>query len=168
MTAPLATTGSMRFVLALALALGVPGLVQAQAPVRSEVVVVLAREAAGTIDPSLRALPALRRPPFNTFRSMKVLERKPLRLVQGRPAQVKLPNGRTLRVELQGKLPDGRYRVKVSINRPGRRDYLPLLTVVAAPGDPFFVAGQRFQGGTLVVGVRVGQAPRGPAVRPAR
>ena len=26
-------------------------------------------------------------------------------------------------------------------------------------GDPFFVAGQAHQGGTLVVGVRVGQAP---------
>ncbi len=140
---------------------------EAQGAVASEVLVVLAKEAAGQVDRALTAFPALRRPPFNSFRSMKLLERKALKLAEHKPVKVRLPNGRTLRIELLGRLPDGRHRVKVSINRPGRRDYLPLLTVVAAPGDPFFVAGQRHQGGTLVVGVRVGSPPpRGGTVRP--
>ncbi len=60
-------------------------------------------------------------------------------------------------------MPNGRYRVRVSINRPEQNDYLPLLSVVASPGDPFFVAGQRHQGGTLVIGVRVGTRPDAPA-----
>ena len=54
------------------------------------------------------------------------------------------------------KLKDGRFRLSLSINRPGQRDYLPVMTVVAAPGDPFFVAGQKHDGGTLIIGVRVG------------
>ena len=60
-----------------------------------------------------------------------------------------------LRLKLLQTTPDGRYRIKVSINRPNESDYLPLLQVEAAPGDPFFVAGQAFDGGTLIVGVRL-------------
>ena len=52
-------------------------------------------------------------------------------------------------------MPDGRYKVRAAINRPNKSDYLPLLQVVASAGDPFFVAGQSYQGGTLVVGVTV-------------
>jgi len=67
---------------------------------------------------------------------------------------------------LQQEMPNGRFRVRVSINRPNQRDYLPLLQVVASPGDPFFVAGQSHAGGTLVIGVRVGE--RAAAATPAQ
>jgi len=135
-------------------------LAQGSAGTPARVLVVLAREAPGRIDPSLRDVPALRRPPFNTFRSMEVLERDGIRLLEDRPTQVALPNGRRLRITLQQVLPDGRFRVQVSINRPEQSDYLPLLTVVASPGEPFFVAGQSFRGGTLVVGVEFGPGSR--------
>lgn len=124
-----------------------------------EVLVVLAKEEQGTIDPSLRDEPALRRPPFNAFRSMKVLSKPSMKLRVKQPKEIALPNGRKLRLAVEQVMPDGRYRVKVSINRPNQNDYLPLLQVVASPGDPFFVAGQSFQGGTLVIGVRIGQKP---------
>ena len=130
---------------------------QAQADAApAEVLVVLAKEAPGKIDPRLKDLPALRRAPFNAFRSMKILSRKMLRLVKGKDATVDLPNGRRVKLALVQKMSDGRFRVKVAINRPKKNDYLPLLQVVAAPGDPFFVAGQGHKGGTLVIGVRVG------------
>jgi hypothetical protein len=129
----------------------------AQEAVSAEVLVVLAKEEAGDIDASLRSMAALRRPPFNTFRSMQVLSRPRVGLLPEQPSEIRLPNGRSLRLVLQQVMPDGRYRVRVSINRPNQNDYLPLLQVVASPGDPFFVAGQSHQGGTLVVGVRVGQ-----------
>ncbi|MCA9614750.1 MAG: hypothetical protein H6721_22395 [Sandaracinus sp.] len=131
---------------------------EAQRPTPGEVVVVLAKEAPGTIAPELAELTALRRPPFDSFRSMEVLERRGLSLRVGTPAEVVLPNGRKLRIELQRIGPDGRFRVKVSIQREGEQDYLPLLQVVASPGDPFFVAGQSHQGGTLVIGIRLGDA----------
>jgi len=128
---------------------------EATANVPAEVLVVLAKEEAGEIDPELKKLTALRRPPFNSFRSMKILSRPKLTLTPGKDAFVSLPNGRRLKLTLLRVMPDGRYKVRAAINRPNKSDYLPLLQVVASAGDPFFVAGQSYQGGTLVVGVTV-------------
>jgi hypothetical protein len=125
------------------------------ASVPAEVLVVLAKEEQGQIDPQLKKLTALRRPPFNSFRSMKILSRPKLTLTPGKDAFVSLPNGRRLKLTLLRVMPDGRYKVRAAINRPNKSDYLPLLQVVASAGDPFFVAGQSYQGGTLVVGVTV-------------
>lgn len=129
----------------------------AQAQQTGEVLVVLAKEGEGAIDPALQNLAALQRPPFDAFNSMEILSRPRIRLRANAPEVVTLPNGRRLQIVLQQVLPDGRFRIRVSINRPNQRDYLPLLTVVASPGDPFFVAGQSHAGGTLIVGVRVGE-----------
>lgn len=123
--------------------------------VPAEVLVVLAKEEAGSIDPELKKLTALRRPPFNSFRSMQILSKPKVKLTPGKDAVVSLPNGRRLKLALLQIMPDGRYKMKVSINRPDKSDYLPLLQVVASAGDPFFVAGQTYKGGTLVVGVTV-------------
>lgn len=123
---------------------------------QGELFVVLASPNAGAVDPSLAREPALQQAPFNMFHSMRVLERRGMSLRSAQAFTTQLPNGRTLRVELLGTTPDHRYRVRVSINRAGQTDYLQLLTVVAAPGDPFFVVGQNYQGGTLVIGLRIG------------
>ncbi len=123
--------------------------------VPAEVLVVLAKEEPGNIDPQLKKMTALRRPPFNSFRSMKILSRPKLKLTPGKDALVSLPNGRRMKLTLLRVMPDGRYKVRAAINRPNKSDYLPLLQVVASAGDPFFVAGQTYQGGTLVVGVIV-------------
>lgn len=137
--------------------------------VPAEIVVVLASEAEGQIDETLAEMPALRRPPFNAYRTMQVLTRSQgLTLSPAAPIEFTLPNGRTLRVELDRTADDGRHRVRVSINTPGQADYLPLLSVLSTPGEPFFIAGQTYAvgpvSGTLVIGVRVGQrAPGGGA-----
>jgi hypothetical protein len=128
---------------------------QSISKVPAEVLVVLAKEEPGNVDPELKKLTALRRPPFNSFRSMKILSRPKLTLTPGKDALVSLPNGRRMKLTLLRVMPDGRYKVKAAINRPDKADYLPLLQVVASAGDPFFVAGQTYQGGTLVVGVTV-------------
>ena len=125
------------------------------ASVPAEVLVVLAKEEQGKIDPELQKLTALRRPPFTSFRSMTVLSKPKLTLKPGKDEIVTLPNGRRLKLTLLRAMPDGRYKVRAAINRPNKADYLPLLQVVASAGDPFFVAGQSYQGGTLVVGVTV-------------
>ncbi len=141
---------------ALALTLALPDFAAAQTHhLTAEITIVVAREDGSTIDPELRQLPALRRAPFNAFRSMRVHSRPSVSLDENHEADIVLPNGRRLRLKLLQVTPDGRYRLKVSINRPGEADYLPLLQVEAAPGDPFFVAGQAFEGGTLIVGVRL-------------
>lgn len=150
---------SLMLAIAIAAALGAEGTAAAQQAVEGEVLVILAKEEDGVRDPALREIAALGRPPFNSFGSMEILSRPRVSLRIGRPTTVDLPNGRRLRLVLQQVMPNGRYRVRVSINRPNQNDYLPLLSVVASPGDPFFVAGQRHAGGTLVIGVRVGIPP---------
>lgn len=124
--------------------------------VPGEVFVILANEAAGEVDASLGNIAALKQPPFSSFKSMKIVSRSPLELAPKQAATVELPNGRTLQLELIERAADGRFKVQVSINKPHEKDYLPLLQVVASAGEPFFVAGQKYQGGTLVIGLRIG------------
>lgn len=125
--------------------------------VAGEVIVVLAGDGEGGVDPSLGNIKALKQPPFNAFKSMKILSRTPVALQTTQASTVDLPNGRRLQLTLIERMPDGRTKVQVSINKPGQKDYLPLLQVIASAGEPFFVAGQKYQGGTLVIGVRVGE-----------
>lgn len=122
----------------------------------AEVLVIHANTEGDGIDPQLAKLEALRKPPFDSFKKQSLIRRVEVKLEPGKEAEVELPNGRKLHLVLLEKLKDGRLRVSVSINRPGQRDYLPVMTVSAAPGDPFFVAGQKHEGGTLIIGVRVG------------
>jgi hypothetical protein len=126
--------------------------------VGGEVWVVLATGYEGTIDPALSHLRGLKHPPFNAYKSMKVLSRKTVQLQLDQPVEMELPKNRTLVLRLVERLPDGRAKVQVSINRPNQRDSLPSLQVIASAGEPFFVAGQKFEGGTLVIGVRVGES----------
>ena len=126
------------------------------AGVPAEVLVILGNTEGSGIDPQLDKLEALRKPPFDAYPKKTLLQRVELRLTPGGSAEVDLPNGRKLRLSLLDTLKDGRFRLSLSINKPGQRDYLPVMTVSAAPGDPFFVAGQKHDGGTLIIGVRAG------------
>ena len=123
--------------------------------VSAQVTVILGREIAGVIDLRLEHLAALRQPPFNAFHSMDVYSVHDVTLTRGVPTTIDLPNGRVLQIILEEVTPDGRSHLRVSINRRSQSDYLPVLEVAAPPGDPFFVAGQNFQGGTLIIGVQV-------------
>lgn len=142
--------------LAFALAAGA-SQAAAQAVVPATVMVVLGSVQGSGTDAALAKLEALRKPPFDTFTKKTLLKRADVQLGAGKEVEVELPNGRKLRLSLLERTADGRYRVSVSINRPGKQDYLPVMTVVAAPGDPFFVAGQKHEGGTLIIGVSVGK-----------
>lgn len=133
---------------------------RAQSSVHGEVFVILASDVPGVIAPELAGIAALRQPPFSSFGSMTLLGSHPVDLAVGSPVDIPLPNGRVLQVLAEARTADGRYPTRVSINRPGESDYLPVLSVLAAPCDPFFVAGQSFGGGTLVIGVRLGDRCR--------
>jgi hypothetical protein len=123
----------------------------------AEVLVIWASEDDGPFDPTLTTIKALKQPPFNGFTSMKIFSRENLNLAPEEPHEIQLPKRRKLRITLGERRRDGRFKVQISINRPNKMDYLPLLEVIASPGEPFFVAGQKYYGGTLVIGVRVGE-----------
>jgi hypothetical protein len=126
------------------------------AAVPAEVLVVLASGEEGSVDESLSDIRALKHPPFNEYKTLKLLSRSKVQLPLDQSVEMALPNGRMLVLRLVKKLPDGRAKVQVSISRPHRKEYLPLLEVIASTGEPFFVAGQRYGGGTLVLGIRAG------------
>jgi hypothetical protein len=127
-------------------------------PMAAEVLIVLASGEDGAIDPSLSHVRALKHPPFNEYKTLKLLSRSHVQLPREEPVEIALPNGRTLVLRLVSLLHDGRAKIQVSISRPHRKEYLPFLEVIASTGEPFFVAGQRFEGGTLVLGIRAGDA----------
>lgn len=130
--------------------------VSAQETIDGEILVILASETAGTIAPELAGIAALRQAPFSSYRSMSLLASHPVSLVIDRPMDIPLPNGRVMQVIAEERLPDGRVRTRVSINRPGERDYLPGATLLLPRCEPAFLAGQSFGGGTLVLGIRFG------------
>jgi len=152
-------TASIAVAVALALtaSLAVAQRGATTATAEGDILIVLASREEGPVDPRLASVPALRRSPFDIYRSMRLLSSPRVRLTAGTPEIVELPNGRHMRLVLREVTAEGRYRMQVSINRPGQRDYLPELDVVASPGDPVFIAGQSFQNGTLVIGIRLGQ-----------
>jgi hypothetical protein len=141
-------------VLVLAYLLALPAFAAAEQTLTGEVMVILAKAEPGAFDPKLAKLPALRKPPFDGYQSMTLLSSADVRLRDEAATFTELPKGRKLMLKLLGRTADGRQRVEVSINKPGKRDYLPLLTILASR-QPFFVAGQNYRGGTLIIGVRV-------------
>lgn len=143
----------------LAAAFGLLGLdVSAQnKPVTCEVMVLHATQqpGPGSIDPSIGNMPQLTKPPFSAYNTYKLLGKASLPLDKGKPQTHTLPNSRILQVTLQEVTADNRYKVAAAINQPNGKDFLRLLEVTAAPNETFFVAGQSYQNGILVIGMRM-------------
>ncbi len=106
-----------------------------------------------SIDPQLRDLPQLTRDqPFVRYNVYRLLDRRQFRLDEGKPVGENLANGRSLQVVLEGVAADAgekRYRVQAQIGEPGKKAFLRSLEVTASANQPFFVAGQSYDGGTL-------------------
>jgi hypothetical protein len=114
------------------------------------------------IDPQVAKMPQLTQPPFSAYNSYALLDKKVLPLDamktaepwKGKPsAPYTLVNGRILQVTLIESLADKRFQVGAEINQPGGQAFLKLLEVKAAANEPFFVAGQSYKDGILVIGI---------------
>jgi hypothetical protein len=127
-------------------------------PVPAQVTIILGSTEGAGVSPELQKIEALKKAPFDAFPKKALLKRVDVVIEVGSFKEIELPNGRKLKLSVLEKTKDGGYRVSVSINRPNQQDYLPVVTVVAAPGDPFFVAGQKYDGGTMIIGLSVGKA----------
>jgi len=103
------------------------------------------------IDPRVRDLPELTKPPFASFATYALLENARLPLQRTEKATHRLPNGRILAAELVAVEPSGAVRLSASISEPGGSAFLPLLEVRAKVGQRFIVAGQGYRRGILVL-----------------
>lgn len=138
-----------------------PAQAPAAASVNMEVIVLHATNDSTGIDPKIGKIPELSKPPFSSYNSYKLLDRPKIGVQKGKQTTVKLPNGRDMAVALKDILAPKkkdevtRYVVSTSIQKPGGNTFLPLLEVNAKAGEWFFVAGQTYKGGILVVGIKV-------------
>ena len=136
--------------------LALVSLAQAQPPQRAtlEVMVLHATQAPGpgSIGPGIGNMPQLQQPPFSAWNTYRLLAKQSLVLQQGAPMTYALPNGRVLQITLAGIAPGPRFKIAAAINQPGGSSYLKLLEVTAPPNQTFFVAGQQFQGGVIIIG----------------
>ena len=55
-------------------------------------------------------------------------------------------------ITLTNVLPGPRYEIAAAINQPGGGAYINLLRLTTPPNDTFFVAGQQYRGGVIVIG----------------
>ncbi len=109
----------------------------------------------GSIAPSIGNMPQLKRPPFSAYNTYTLLAKQSMTLVKGTPQNYTLVNGRVLQVTLSNVTPGPRYEISAAINQPGGGPYLNLLRVTVPPNDTFFVAGQQYQGGVIVIGFTI-------------
>ena len=110
-------------------------------------------DAGSTPDPRVAKMPQLARPPFSAFNTFKVLDQKALALLKGQAVSQSLANGQTLQLKLLDVTADRRFHVAAALTNAAGQTVLRTLDVKAAPDEPFFVAGQSFEGGTLVIGI---------------
>jgi hypothetical protein len=100
-----------------------------------------------------QGMPQLTKPPFSVFNTYRILDKKIIPLPVGNTGPYTLPNNRVLQVTFVNQTPDKRLHIRVAINQPGGNAYLKLLEVTAGPNETFFVAGQPYNGGVLVLGI---------------
>jgi hypothetical protein len=116
-----------------------------------ELLVLHATHGKKGIDPRLRDLPELTKPPFSSYDTYGVLERVRLPLETKHAATRRLPNGRVLGTELLAVEGKDIVHLAASISEPGGGAFLPLLEVCAHRGQHFIVAGQKYESGILVL-----------------
>jgi len=134
-----------------ALFAGVPREADAQpAGPKAEVLVIHGTNCpGGTVDPAVGDVPPLK------HNCWKLLDRRLLPLAQGSPASMPLANGRTFQVVYNGPTPDRRYKISALISKPDGAGFNPLADITAEPGKKFHVGGFGYQGGSLVLAIRI-------------
>ncbi len=135
----------------LAVGIGSSAPAEAQGSPKAEVLVIHASTVAGapSMDPKLANLGQLKKVPFNNYNVFKLLDTKTLPLAKSGPG-LALANGYQLGLSLtsvEGKT----FKIVPSLAKGGAPSVLP--EVSAKAGEPFFVAGQSYQGGILIIAV---------------
>ena len=123
----------------------------APAPVAVDAEVTLihaSNNADAGIDPRIGKLPNI-----GSYKSYQLLSQSNM-TIRKAPSTTTLPNGRILQISLKD-VKDKQYIIDTSINQPGGTAFLPLLEVRASVGVPVFIAGQSYQGGMLIIAIKI-------------
>jgi hypothetical protein len=123
--------------------------------VNAEIMVLFATqvEGHGSIDPAIGNLPQLKKPPLSAYNTYKLLDKRSLAIQMGASSTYTLANGRVLQVSFVEPTAEQGFHVKAAINQPGGNAYLKLLELTAKANEPFFVGGQSFNGGSILLAI---------------
>lgn len=123
----------------------------ADAPPKAEVMVIHATKCEEkSVDPRIGEAP-----PALGYDCLKLLEKKTLPLALNKASTAPLPNGRTFQL-LHTSRVDQRYKVTASISSADKSGkFVKLADITADPNKPFNVGGFTYQGGVLVLTVRI-------------
>lgn len=119
------------------------------------------KTAAGGVDPKLGPQPALGKPPFTAWDTFVLLRRSGAVLAKGMAWKTKLPSGYELMIGLKdvivAKKGDApmKFVLTARLAKPGSTVTEPALEATAVAGEMVFVPTPRYQGGILVVGVKI-------------
>lgn len=127
--------------------------------VDAEILILHANNSGRGIDPKVRDLPQLKKPPFSSYNSYRVLGQSRVSLPLGRPIDTQLPNNGTFRISFKEALAPARFKLATTILQPDGKPFLPLLEVALPYNEFFFVGAQSYtdnkQEGKLVLAVRL-------------
>ncbi|HEU4537327.1 MAG TPA: hypothetical protein VFS00_24575 [Polyangiaceae bacterium] len=155
---PLLSLASVSLTPAAALA-GPPTAPTASSPapvtLAVEMMVLHATNVGGGIDSRVGNLAQLKKPPFSTYDTYKLLTQSRTPLVQGAETPVALPDGGKVRLTLKQTMAPGRGKMSVSIQKPDGSVFLPLAELTTGTDGPFFVGGYRHKTGILVIGFKL-------------
>jgi len=123
----------------------------------ASVVVLHALNDGKGIDPKIGKMPQLKQPPFSSYNSYRLLKRSKLSLTTAKAEALTLPNRGKLAIKLTKVQPGkrgGRYLINTRIDRPDGKKFFSG-DFKARPGKLFFVAGERYKKGILVLGISI-------------
>jgi len=123
----------------------------ADAPPKAEVMVIHATKCdKKSVDPQIGDTP-----PALGYDCLKLVEKKTMPLALNQPSTTPLPNGRTFQLLHTSKV-GARFKVTASISpADGSRGFTKLADITADANKPFNVGGFSYQGGVLVLTVRI-------------
>lgn len=123
----------------------------ADAPPKAEVMVIHATKCdKKSVDPQIGDTP-----PALGYDCLKLVEKKTMPLALNQPSTTPLPNGRTFQLLHTSKV-GARFKVTASISpADGSGGFTKLADITADANKPFNVGGFSYQGGVLVLTVRI-------------
>lgn len=141
----------------------IPASASASAPtisaVDAEILILHANNSGSGIDPKVRDLPQLKKPPFSSYNSYRVLGQSRVTLPLSKPVDTQLPNNGIFRLSFKEALAPVRFKLATTILQPDGKPFLPKLEVSLPYNEFFFVGAQSYtdnkQEGKLVLAVRL-------------
>jgi hypothetical protein len=112
--------------------------------VDAEILILHANNSGRGIDPKVRDLPQLKKPPFSSYNSYQVLGQSRVALPLGKQVDTPLPNNGTFRLSFKEALAPARFKLAATILQPDGKPFLPMLEVSLPYNEFFFVGAQSY------------------------